>query len=120
MRSYFRIGTVVAKWLYVKTYYLHFSSKVSGGKYRELLNILELELKNEMLKGCVDRSIYQSVEDLNVITFIEEWNDFKLLKSSFQSSTFKYMLGAIKNLTDNWSIEVLETKEVKELKTIGI
>ena len=104
----------------MKKYNLYFSIKVSGGKYRELLNILELELKNEKLKGCIERSIYQSVEDLNVITFIEEWDDFKLLKSSFQSPRFRYIVGAVKNLADHWSMEVLEPKEVKELKALAI
>lgn len=104
----------------MKKFNLHFSIRVSGGKYRELLNILELELKNEKLKGCVERSIYQSVEDLNVITFVEEWNDFKLLKSSFQESRFKYILGAVKNLSDEWTMEVLENIEVKDLKTFTI
>ena len=104
----------------MKTYYLRFSSQVCGGKYRELLNMLELELRNEKLKGCIDRSVYQSVEDLNDITFVEEWNDFKLLKSSFQSPRFRYIVGAVKNLADHWSMEVLEPKEVKELKALAI
>ena len=106
--------------LYMKKYNLTFLIRVNGGKYRELLNLLELELSNTKLEGCSNRAIYQSIEDLNAITFVEQWNDLKLLKSSFKSPRFIYIMGAIKNLSDDWTMEVLESLEVKELKTLTI
>jgi len=104
----------------MKKFILHFSIKVNGSKYRELLNILEIERKSEKYKGCLERTIFQSIEDLNSLTYVEEWSDLELLKSSFQGSRFNFIFGAVKNLADEWSMEVLENMEVKEIESLTI
>jgi quinol monooxygenase YgiN len=104
----------------MKKYILHFSIKVNGSKYRELLNILEVELTSVKLQGCLERAIFQSIEDLNSITYVEEWNDLVLLKSSFKGSRFNFIFGAVKNLADEWEMEVLENMKIKDLDSLTI
>ena len=66
------------------------------------------------------RAIFQSIEDLNSITYVEEWNDLVLLKSSFKGSRFNFIFGAVKNLADEWEMEVLENMKVKDLESLTI
>jgi len=102
----------------MKKYNLHFSIKVLGSKYRELLNILETEQQLELPSGCLSRTIYQSIEDLNSLSYLEGWKDLELLENSMKRDRYEYVVGAIKNLSQDWSIEVFEQIEIDKFQKI--
>ena len=93
---------------------LHFSIQVLGSKYRELLNVLESEQRMQLPEGCLSRNTFQSIENLNELSYLETWNDLKLLESSISSDRFRYLLGAVKNLSQDWSVEVSEKIEIDQ------
>ena len=100
----------------MKKFNLHFSIKVLGSKYRELLNILETEQQSELPSGCLSRTIYQSIENLNELSYLEVWDDLDVLKKSMEGDRYEYVVGAIKNLSQDWSIEVFEQIEIDKFQ----
>lgn len=84
---------------------------VLGSKYRELLNILEREQQRSLPKGCREKRIFQCVDDLNVINYQEVWDDLDLLIESMRDTRFEFVSSAIKTLSSNWNIEILEPVE---------
>ncbi|MCA0933656.1 hypothetical protein LCM02_14420 [Lutimonas saemankumensis] len=100
----------------MKKFNLHFSIKVLGSKYRELLNILETEQQSVLPSGCISRTIYQSIENLNSLSYLERWEDLDLLKKSMEGDRYEYVVGAIKNLSQDWSIEVFEQIEINKFQ----
>jgi len=91
---------------------LHFSIQVLGSKYRELLKILESEQNRNLPKGCLSRTTFQSIENLNELSYLEVWEDLRLLKESMSGERYQYLLGAVKNLSADWSVEVTEKIEL--------
>ena len=102
----------------MKKYNLHFSIKVLGSKYRELLNILETEQDLLLPSGCLSRTVYQSIEDLNSLSYLEVWENLELLENSMKGDRYEYVVGAIKNLSQDWSIEVFEQIEIDKFQKI--
>lgn len=103
----------------MKKYNLHFSIEVLGSKYRELLNLLESEQQSELTSGCLSRTVYQSIDNLNSISYLETWDDLGLLEKSMQEDRYNYVLGAVKNLSENWSMDIYEKIEMnKNQKTV--
>jgi quinol monooxygenase YgiN len=93
---------------------LHFSIQVAGGKYREMLNILEAEQEVPLQKGCLSRSTFQSIRNLNELSYLEVWEDFRLLEKSMSSERYEYLLGAVMNLCHEWSVEIYEKIEIDQ------
>lgn len=93
---------------------LHFSIQVAGSKYREMLNILESEQKMPLPQGCLSRTTFQSIENLNELSYLETWDSLKLLKASMSSERYEYLLGAVMNLCHEWSVEVSEKIEIDQ------
>ena len=94
---------------------LHFSIQVLGSKYRELLKILESEQNRNLPKGCLSRTTFQSIDNLNELSYLEVWDDLSLLKESMSGKRYQYLLGAVKNLSADWSVEVTEKIEIEHV-----
>lgn len=94
---------------------LHFSIHVLGSKYRELLKIFETEQNLELPKGCLSRTTFQSIDNLNELSYLEVWDDLNLLKESMSGKRYQYLLGAIKNLSADWSVEISEKIEINHV-----
>lgn len=95
----------------MKKFNVNISIRVVGSKYRELMNILERELLKEMPATCLDKDLFQSVDDLNMIIYKEVWSNLDNLKSSLKSTRFELVRGAVKSLAESWELEIFEAIE---------
>ena len=89
-----------------------------GSKYRELLNLLESEQRSDLPIGCDSRTIYQSLATLTALSYVEIWDDLGLLEKSMQEDRYNYVLGAVRNLSENWSIDIYEQIEINKNQKI--
>lgn len=65
-------------------------SELIDGKKEEVLNMLdEMIALTRKEDGCISYELFEDMNNPNIITFIEEWEDMDKLKAHMESEHFK-------------------------------
>ena len=95
-------------------YHLKYHLKVYDSKYREFLNVIDNSLSKQKPVNCISRSAFQSINDMHLFEYIQEWTDLERLKEYLKSNEFKSLLGAFQLLTTIENFSITESKELEK------
>jgi len=95
-------------------YKIQFILEVYDSKYRELVNVLEKEISKERPVGCSSRMAMQSLKDINIFEYSEEWSDLPNLSLHINGNIFKSLKGGFHVLTDIKHFSISKIDELKE------
>lgn len=75
----------------------------------ELIKILkELVEKSRQEEGCISYSLYKDIEQDNIYTIIEEWQNMENLYNHFQTAHFKTLTEKVKQYIKDCCINKYE------------
>ena len=95
-------------------YYLKYHVQVHDSKYREFLNVLENILNKQKSAKCESRMAFQSINDMHIFEYMEEWSDRASLKEYLNLNEFKSLQGAFELLTIVKNFSITESKELEK------
>ena len=95
-------------------YYLKYHVKVHDSKYREFLNVLENMLSKQKSAKCESRMAFQSISDIHIFEYMEEWSDKASLKEYLKFNEFKSLQGAFELLTVVKNFSITESIELEK------
>lgn len=67
-------------------------------EYKDITKELEIESKKE--KGCISYSLYEDINNPQILTFIEVWKDEEAIKIHNNSEHFKRLAPKLRELRD--------------------
>ena len=85
-------------------------NRIKQGSMDEVLNMLDemIELTRKE-DGCIKYELFKNMNDSNVITFIEEWENMDKLNAHINSDHFKRIIPAVgKHAEEDIPVEVYE------------
>ncbi len=82
-------------------------SILKEGKAEEFKNLTK-ELIEETRKenGCIEYNLYEDMENVNLLTFVEKWEDMACLKAHFEAPHFKKIIPQLGDLRDGSELNI--------------
>jgi len=78
--------------------------------YNELVKLYEATHKNDA--GCIQYDLHKDLENKNCFTFIETWENAKLLDAHMQKEHFHSFVKSVENKLENLEISKLEKEKI--------